>query len=356
MVNFLNHLKDDTSLLVDLVDSDMFLLYELSGMLKELGLWDNNKIVLTHFRIPGMSLDDGLVLLMADADVIKSLIYVSGCKEIEIYIETGVSFVKLHLVGLVVNKSQSKGVGNGVVIEEIVEDNVVSSNGKDSRLFMLEWPEMGKDDEHVDISNHAPTYDVCPIVEPGNDENVKNLDCDNETAEDEHAPQPKKIDLREIRREYAGKENIKEGDFFVTQDFAHRKLIIDKLRILTVESSRVIQIVKCDNVRVNAKCFGIVVGYKKTKKAPMQFICTPTRDSDNPSTSNNKGNVGKGADISNITRRRPKWDENKHENGKRTKKPRPKATCKATNGQDQRRGGQSKNEWPRLEVGERLKG
>ncbi|GKD60326.1 hypothetical protein Tco_1297835 [Tanacetum coccineum] len=158
----------------------MFLLYELSGMLKELGLWDNNKIVLTHFRIPGMSLDDGLVLLMADADVIKSLIYVSGCKEIEIYIETGVSFVKLHLVGLVVNKSQSKGVGNGVVIEEIVEDNVVSSSGKDSRLFMLEWPEMGKDDEHVDISNHAPTYDVCPIVEPGNDENVKNLDCDNE--------------------------------------------------------------------------------------------------------------------------------------------------------------------------------
>ncbi|GKA58417.1 hypothetical protein Tco_0757605 [Tanacetum coccineum] len=29
-------------------------------------------------------------------------------------------------------------------------------------------------------------------------------------------------------------------------------------------------------------------------------------------------------------------------------------TCKAINGQDQRRGGQTKNEWLELEVGERL--
>nr|GEW59618.1 transposase, MuDR, MULE transposase domain protein [Tanacetum cinerariifolium] len=74
----------------DLVDSDMFSLYELSRMLKEVSL--------------------------------------------------------------------RKCVGNGMVIEEIIEDNVVSSSGEDSRLLMVEWS----------------------VVEPMNDENVGCLYCDNE--------------------------------------------------------------------------------------------------------------------------------------------------------------------------------
>ncbi|GKA86278.1 hypothetical protein Tco_0807989 [Tanacetum coccineum] len=87
---------------VNLVYCNMFSINE------ELCLRYNNKILFTHFRIPGISLDDGLVSLMADDDVIKLLNYVPGC--------------------------------NLVVIEEIVEDNVVSSSEKDSRL---EWPGMG---------------------------------------------------------------------------------------------------------------------------------------------------------------------------------------------------------------------
>ncbi|GJS94804.1 hypothetical protein Tco_0801772 [Tanacetum coccineum] len=54
--------------------------------------------------------------------------------------------------------SHSKCVGNGVVIEEIVEENVVSSSGKDSKLLMIEWP----------------------VDEPTNNENVGYLECDNE--------------------------------------------------------------------------------------------------------------------------------------------------------------------------------
>ncbi|GJZ21004.1 hypothetical protein Tco_0558043 [Tanacetum coccineum] len=181
----------------------MFSLYEWSEMLKELGLGDNNKILFTHFRIHGMPLDDGFVPLMANVDVIKLLNYVTRCKEIEVYIETDVSLVELHLVELVVSQSHIKGVGNGVVIEEIVEDNVVSSSGKESgmlmlewhgmgkeevisrsgkesRLSTLEWPDMGKEDKHVNTSTQALTSDVCPVVEPRNDENVGNLDCDNE--------------------------------------------------------------------------------------------------------------------------------------------------------------------------------
>nr|GEW37964.1 chrysanthemyl diphosphate synthase [Tanacetum cinerariifolium] len=68
---------------VDIVDSDMFFLYEWSGMLKELGLGDNNKIPFTYYRIHVMSMDDCLVSLMADVGVIKLLNYVIGCKEIE---------------------------------------------------------------------------------------------------------------------------------------------------------------------------------------------------------------------------------------------------------------------------------
>ncbi|GJX30116.1 hypothetical protein Tco_0238195 [Tanacetum coccineum] len=103
----------------------------------------------------------------------------------------------------------SKGVGNDVVIKEIVEDNVVSNSGKDSRLFMLEWPgmgeeevvsisgkvsrllilewpEMGKEDVHANTTKHASTSDVCPVVEPINDENIGYLDCHNEIAGDIH--------------------------------------------------------------------------------------------------------------------------------------------------------------------------
>ncbi|GKA56787.1 hypothetical protein Tco_0755859 [Tanacetum coccineum] len=74
----------------------------------------------------------------------------------------------LHLVELLVSQSYSKGAGNGVVIEDIVEDNVVSISGKDSRLLMLEWLGMA--------------FDVCPVVEPSNDENVGNLDCYKENC------------------------------------------------------------------------------------------------------------------------------------------------------------------------------
>ncbi|GJU49024.1 hypothetical protein Tco_1218579 [Tanacetum coccineum] len=73
----------------------MFSLCELFGMLNELGLGDNNLVMFTYFRIPGMSLDDCLVPLMVDANVIK-------------------------------------------IIELYLWYNVVSSSGKDLRL--LEWP------------------------------------------------------------------------------------------------------------------------------------------------------------------------------------------------------------------------
>ncbi|GKB32626.1 hypothetical protein Tco_0872027 [Tanacetum coccineum] len=121
----------------------MFSIHELYEMFNELGLWDDNKILVMRFRILGMSLDDGLVPLIVDAYVIKLLDYVPTCKEIEVYIETDVSLVEQYLVELLVSHSQNKGVGHAL---------------------MLDWPKMGKEEEHVDTSSQASTSDVCPVV------------------------------------------------------------------------------------------------------------------------------------------------------------------------------------------------
>ncbi|GJW37387.1 hypothetical protein Tco_0060307 [Tanacetum coccineum] len=147
---------------VDPIDCDMFSIHELYGMLKELGLGDDNKILFMHFRIIGMSLDDGFVPLIANAYVIKLLNYVPTCKEAKVYIEAGVSLVEKHLAELLFSHSQSKGA------------DIVS--------FMLDSPEIGKEEEHVDTSTHASTCDVYLVVYYRNDENVRNLDCDNDVS------------------------------------------------------------------------------------------------------------------------------------------------------------------------------
>ncbi|GJX99740.1 hypothetical protein Tco_0356759 [Tanacetum coccineum] len=137
---------------VDLVDCDVLSVYKLNEMLEEPRLRDNNnKTLFTHFRIPGISLDDVLVSLMADAYVIKLLNYLPMCKETKVCIETDVSLVEQHLVEFLVSHSQSK--------------EVVSSSEKELRLLMLEWLKMGKKEEHDHTLTHASTYDVCPIAE-----------------------------------------------------------------------------------------------------------------------------------------------------------------------------------------------
>ncbi|GJV31816.1 MAK10-like protein [Tanacetum coccineum] len=62
------------------------------------------------------------------------------------------------------------------------KEEVVSRSVKESRLLMLKWHDIGKEDEHVDTSNHASTSNVCPVVKHMHDENVGYLYCDNEEA------------------------------------------------------------------------------------------------------------------------------------------------------------------------------
>lgn len=71
----------------------------------------------------------------------------------------------------------------------------------------------------------------------------------------------RKIRLKEIRKEYEGRANVKKGEFFVTETFKQPKGIKDKLRIYVLESRRDIRIEKCDQERIRAMCRGTVVGY-----------------------------------------------------------------------------------------------
>ena len=67
-------------------------------MLAELGLGDDKQLLFIHFKVPGLSLDDGLVPLMSDQDVLTLLKFVPRYKEIDVYVESDVSLVEKHMM------------------------------------------------------------------------------------------------------------------------------------------------------------------------------------------------------------------------------------------------------------------
>ncbi|GJS24421.1 hypothetical protein Tco_0453053 [Tanacetum coccineum] len=83
-------------------------------MFKELG-YIEGMLLFTYFRIP---LDEGLLPLMSEEDVIRFLEYVPRFREVEVYIETDVSFVEKHLMERMTSK------GKAMLIEEIVDHDV----------------------------------------------------------------------------------------------------------------------------------------------------------------------------------------------------------------------------------------
>ncbi|GJU35115.1 hypothetical protein Tco_1183469 [Tanacetum coccineum] len=82
-------------------------------------------------RILGKSLDEGLVPLMFEKDVVNLLNYVPRYRELKIYIENGVSSIESHV-------TERLSQGKGMVIEEILEENVVETIvGKEEGKLLL---------------------------------------------------------------------------------------------------------------------------------------------------------------------------------------------------------------------------
>ncbi|PWA52915.1 transposase, MuDR [Artemisia annua] len=124
----------------DGVHCDVFSMDLLGEMLEDLGYTDRT-LVFTHFRIPDESLDDGLLPLKSEEDVRRLVEYVQIFTQLELYIETSVSVVECEMMKRMMSK------GNGVVIEEIVDQDVNDDVGKDvdgetgntGKLLLLEW-------------------------------------------------------------------------------------------------------------------------------------------------------------------------------------------------------------------------
>ncbi|GKC40735.1 hypothetical protein Tco_1053119, partial [Tanacetum coccineum] len=102
----------------DLVDSKMFTIKEYDSLLEDLGFKDG-RILFSYFRIPRKSLDEGLTPLMSNEDVHSLLNYVPRHREIEVYVEIGVSSVEKQMMEVRLGK------GKGVLIEEIAKDDDV---------------------------------------------------------------------------------------------------------------------------------------------------------------------------------------------------------------------------------------
>nr|GEU33366.1 copia protein [Tanacetum cinerariifolium] len=81
------------------------------------------------FWISCESLDEGLITLMGDEDVLTLLKHVPKFKEIKVYVEECMSLVEEHRTKVM------NGKGKGVVIEEILEDDVLDEQHKrDERM------------------------------------------------------------------------------------------------------------------------------------------------------------------------------------------------------------------------------
>ncbi|GKD86952.1 hypothetical protein Tco_1358106, partial [Tanacetum coccineum] len=85
------------------------------AMLDELGLGDY-RILFNHFNIPCTSLDDGLVLLMADEDIVKLLEYM------HVYVKEDVSVVEQHVIELDKANEVELELEDEIVVAEIFAD------------------------------------------------------------------------------------------------------------------------------------------------------------------------------------------------------------------------------------------
>lgn len=98
---------------------------------------------------------------MSEQDLLSLLKYVPRYRELDLYIENGVSSVEKHMMEVMLFK------GKGVVIEEMVEDNEVkeaSDTGNRGKLLLLKWNE-----SDVETKSEPSTSKVAPLIEGSND-------------------------------------------------------------------------------------------------------------------------------------------------------------------------------------------
>ncbi|GJR07873.1 hypothetical protein Tco_0790525 [Tanacetum coccineum] len=124
------------------------------AMLDELGLGDG-RLLVGHFKIPCICFDDGLVLLMADEDVVKLLECVPRFRKVDAYVEEDVSVVEQHMIEVRFRNEHSKGL----VIEEIVQEVGLNEDAKED-LFPYIYAKRMKQETERRISDQFALRDL----------------------------------------------------------------------------------------------------------------------------------------------------------------------------------------------------
>ncbi|GJR25940.1 hypothetical protein Tco_1102172 [Tanacetum coccineum] len=154
------------------------------AMLEDLGIKDGS-ILFSRFRIPGKSLDEGLVPLMSNQDVLSLLHYVPIYKEIKVYAEKNTMEVFL-------------GTGKGVVIEEVMEDDEVkeaSETGNSGKKLLL-------------VTENDVQTKTEPLTPPWSFESLSDFDISD------HPP-------------WSSKSMNEKRNKGVSEDFQFRKMLFD---------------------------------------------------------------------------------------------------------------------------------
>ncbi|GJV11423.1 hypothetical protein Tco_1352964 [Tanacetum coccineum] len=118
------------------------------------------------------------------------------------------------------------------------------------------------------------------------------VNCDIHHEEDEIPPTELEVDMNDFRfqvdahidhvtnlacnmKEDLDLDVIDFDDF--DSEFASRKQVTYKIRVLVIESRRAIKVLKYDKERVRAKCYGIVIGYGTGKHGHDELNSTLTK-------------------------------------------------------------------------------
>ncbi|GKA49555.1 hypothetical protein Tco_0742628 [Tanacetum coccineum] len=261
---------------------------------------------------------------MCDQDVVSLLKYVPGYREIEVYVENGVSFVEMHMMEVRLSQDCELEHSGDILMDKgsqakyrqnDIQNASVSGVKAEKYTFMeldgdlLQQDIVVDDEEYADMLDelHNGNEDVeteeAKVVNGGDESDFHHeedeippteLEVDMNDfrfqvdAHIDHIMRERKKRLKHIRKEYKGKRDIKQGDFFVCQEFASRKQVTYRVRVLAIESRRAIKVLKYDKERVRAKCYGIVIGYGTGKHGHDELNSTPTKSANITCSSNLK--------------------------------------------------------------------
>ncbi|GJZ97132.1 mutator type transposase [Tanacetum coccineum] len=293
---------------IDLLDIEQFTITIIHSIVKMLK-YDTRDIMYYHFKIPDKNLDWGLRALASDDDIVYLSKFVKDNKELNnndevVELDEELPIVphtrKRKFLGIpkcrktlaiewLSNDQVGQHSGLGGAENASGEDNAASgdeneASGEDHAASgdenyatadendNVDGVEDIVDDEHiidqVDVNMEGFRFtansDERDTIRPQvniNEDDLEVIDYDEFKSEidEDDIGSTRRAALKKLRKKgNANNENGIVNHFFLGQEFCNREEVKERIKAYSVESRRNVEIVKNDNVRVRARCVGIV--------------------------------------------------------------------------------------------------